>query len=99
MDYLINSVEATGGYRQSTILVDAKGSFVANFNTKTKRASEVIRHLQAFFQDFRAARILVIDRDSLFTSQELEKFCSDSGVKLYPVPLPAMSLMALLSAP
>ena len=96
MDYLINSVEAIGGYRQSIILVDAKGSFVANFNTKTKRASEVIRHLQAFFRDFRAPRILVIDRDSPFVSQELEKFCSDSGVKLYPVPTARHELNGLV---
>ena len=34
MDYLVNSVEAFGGYRQSIILVDVRGSFVANFNAQ-----------------------------------------------------------------
>ena len=42
-----------------------------------KCASEVIQHLQAFFQHFQTPRSLVVDRYSPFLSQELEKFCTD----------------------
>ena len=64
MDFLINSVEGIGGYRQSMILVDAKGSFVANVNTTDKSSKTLITALRSVFHSLGTQKYLIIDRDS-----------------------------------
>ena len=82
---MINSV-AIGGFRQSIIVVDDKGSFVANLNTRDKKGSTVVEAFEKLFVRVPAPELLVIDRDSPFMSAQLSAFCVARRIQLYPMP-------------
>lgn len=106
MDFLVAPCEAIGGYKYSLVLIDVFPKYVYPVFTKTRKATVVVANLQSLFvQQGNFPKMLVIDRESAFVSQDLEDWCAANHVMtkklklvIYPCEPEALRLAVMSDA-
>ena len=87
MDFLVAPCEAIGGYKYGLILIDVGCKHVAVCPAKKKDGAYVANLLQnAMVNDGGFPSIIVIDRDSPFTSNYFKDWCGSRGIQYKRVP-------------